>query len=62
MILKQMKLKKIDKLSRLGGRRGSNQNLELEEFGVVFPAHGRFLLTLKLSAEVKRRFQPIEQI
>ena len=53
VIWKQMKLKKIDKLSWLGGRRGSNQNLVLEEFSVVFPVrHGRLLLTLKLSAEV----------
>ena len=52
------------KLSWLGGRRNSNQNLGFEEFSVVFPAQEvrKLLLALKLSVEVSRRFQPIEQI
>ena len=45
---------------RLDGRRGCD--LQSEDFSVVFPAHARLLLTLKLSADVYRRLQPIEQI
>ena len=50
--IKTDETEKSEKLSWLGGRRGSNHNLELEQFNVVFPAHGTLLLTLKLSVEV----------